>query len=166
MRYLLPLVLLPILVACQAHEVGCSIDTDCKGDRVCDQETLRCAEPAPGADLAMPSADMTAPRPDLACPGAGGPCSLCGCPTGQMCWDGACVDPLTSNQHCGGYRELCTGKGLQCCNGGCVWIEKDPKNCGRCGNQCLGSMGYPPVCCPSPMGAYPGECKPVRTICP
>lgn len=154
-----------LLLSCSHGGAECVADADCSEGQACDHKTLRCADVANVIAQDLRAApDLAAPAPDLACPGAGGPCALCGCPSGQQCWDGACVDPKTSNLHCGGYGQKCMGKNLMCCDGGCVWLEKDTKNCGRCGNVCQGSMGYDPVCCPS-TGAFPGECKPPRTIC-
>jgi hypothetical protein len=67
---------------------------------------------------------------------------------GDIQCGGACVDPETSEQHCGGCGKACAG-GQQCedgecacsgeldlCGGACVDTDTDERNCGACGTQC------------------------------
>jgi hypothetical protein len=81
-----------------------------------------------------------------------GPCASCA--AGEICCDGACVDPKTSSAHCGGCGKACPGTtcvssectntcklGSLDCDGnvvnGCeVDAAKDPKNCGACKAEC------------------------------
>jgi hypothetical protein len=67
---------------------------------------------------------------------------------GDVQCSGACVDPQTSEQHCGGCGKACAG-GQQCesgkcecaddralCNNQCVDTDVDEQNCGSCGKAC------------------------------
>lgn len=93
--------------------------------------------------------------PDEAC--VDGTCRA-GCPAGQIMCDAFCVDPLTDRGHCGASGD-CTGAnaGAMCpsgqicvagacatscpdgeaiCGDFCVFLERDPLNCGACDNVC------------------------------
>jgi hypothetical protein len=67
---------------------------------------------------------------------------------GDMQCSGSCVDPQTSEQHCGGCGKVC-GSGQQCqsgscecsgdlelCSNTCVNTDTDEQNCGGCGTKC------------------------------
>jgi uncharacterized membrane protein YphA (DoxX/SURF4 family)/thiol-disulfide isomerase/thioredoxin len=75
---------------------------------------------------------------------AGGNCitgndTSCNCISGggDICCDGACVDPLYDAQSCGGCGVVC-GSGQTCCLGRCVDVRRDPRYCGGCvdGEKC------------------------------
>jgi hypothetical protein len=78
--------------------------------------------------------------PGIACGGG-----QCNCPGGGIPCGGACIDPLTSTQHCGGCDNDCEGNpcaggecqcvGLTEC-GGCVDTATDPDHCGGCDQPC------------------------------
>jgi hypothetical protein len=66
----------------------------------------------------------------------------------EILCSGACVDPKTSEQHCGGCGKVCAN-GQQCdnssckctgdldlCNNACVNTDTDEQNCGACGTKC------------------------------
>ncbi len=71
------------------------------------------------------------------------------CAEGQDFCQGACLDVLTNDAHCGGCDNVC-GEGLICvagecgceqgdyCDGACVDTSTDSAHCGTCGNACSG----------------------------
>jgi pectate lyase C len=79
--------------------------------------------------------------------GSGGNASTC-TPTSNVMCGGTCVDPQSSEQHCGGCGKACAS-GQQCesgkcecsgdldlCSSKCVDTETDEQNCGSCGKVC------------------------------
>jgi hypothetical protein len=69
---------------------------------------------------------------------------LC-CPTGQLNCGGACVDPTTNGNNCGGCGKACAGRcsmGLCCganqnaCAGACYNTNSDATHCGAACKQC------------------------------
>ncbi|MEY2933881.1 MAG: hypothetical protein RL033_4630 [Pseudomonadota bacterium] len=72
------------------------------------------------------------------------------CAAGQQVCDSTCIDPETSNAHCGGCGNRCGGGatcagaalGCQCpdgltfCAGSCVDLDVDTSHCGACSNFC------------------------------
>jgi hypothetical protein len=70
------------------------------------------------------------------------------CDDGDIQCGGSCVDPQTSEQHCGACGKMCVS-GQQCesgqcecaddralCNNQCVDTDADEQNCGSCGKVC------------------------------
>jgi hypothetical protein len=61
----------------------------------------------------------------------------------------------------------CTNAGFTCCNGTCVNLDNDIKNCGKCGTPCVG--GEHPTCNAGKCGAPPcsgaGACKAAEFCC-
>jgi len=79
--------------------------------------------------------------------GSGGSSSACTNAAEILC-SGVCVDPKTSEQHCGGCGKVCpasqqcenssckcTGS-LELCSNACVETDTDEQNCGACGTKC------------------------------
>lgn len=79
--------------------------------------------------------------------GSGGSAPACTNAAEILC-SGACVDPKTSEQHCGGCGKVCSN-GQQCensscqcagdldlCSNACVNTDTDEQNCGTCGTKC------------------------------
>ncbi len=59
----------------------------------------------------------------------------CGCPDGQACCSGKCVDLNNDLLNCGNCNVTCT-KEQMCCKGQCKDIYNDESNCGGCGQYC------------------------------
>jgi hypothetical protein len=68
-------------------------------------------------------------------------CGRCGlpCKQGLSCISGSCV--VTSCSSSLQYQTCVADAGTlgECCGAGCVDLERDPMNCGRCGATCVGS---------------------------
>lgn len=60
------------------------------------------------------------------------------CPAGQTDCDGSCVNISSDRRNCGRCRGICYGDGSICCNGVCS-NERSADNCGSCGNACSAS---------------------------
>ena len=101
-----------------------------------------------------PSISETCPGPTPGDGGSGG--SSCTGYAHDIC-DGACVDTLFSEEHCGGcylacdvqfadvcyagecrcnYQDACWGPSVCCPDVGCRDLETSPTNCGACGVKC------------------------------
>ena len=96
------------------------------------------------------------------------PCGTQTCTNGHL---GACVTTCTATQTCSSAGQCVCNGTLAPCNGACVDLQSDPKNCGTCGdstcfNKGMGCSGGQCVCtantpngqlCTRP-GQVPGTC--------
>jgi hypothetical protein len=75
------------------------------------------------------------------------------CPCGtQTCTNGklnACVTTCTATQMCSSAGQCVCNAGLTLCNGACLDLQSDPKNCGACGDS---------TCFNNGMGCSAGQC--------
>ena len=74
------------------------------------------------------------------------------CTATELLCDGACINPLASNAHCGRCGNACSAPetclsgscscpgGARVCDGLCVDLAINPNHCGRCGNACVGAQ--------------------------
>jgi hypothetical protein len=90
----------------------------------------------------------------------------CAAPTPVSC-SGACIDPDTDDNHCGGCAGAvcvgdhhcvggvcsCTGTTKDC--GTCVDVKSDPNNCGGCGAVCASGMCANKMCAGCPANQTP-----------
>ena len=65
----------------------------------------------------------------------GGSSTILACPFGLTACDGACVDLRSDRKNCGRCRNICPNEGAICCDGVCS-NERSVDNCGGCGNAC------------------------------
>ena len=96
-------------------------------------------------------------------------CSVMGCPTGQQCCDGACIDVTSNASSCGACGTVCAapnatpacrmgacavgmcGEGYADCDGapsnGCETdVRVSATSCGGCGRECTGAPNATPAC--------------------
>lgn len=111
--------------------------------------------------------------------GCGGSCGMCengeacsregtcGCPPPELPCGGVCVDPRSTDEHCGGCdmpcpfglhcsarvcASNCTVLGTRDCGGGCIDILADVTNCGGCGTVCPAEAACTQGQCTDPEG--------------
>ena len=91
--------------------------------------------------------------------GTGGSAGMCS--DDETPCDGACVNTLTSNEHCGGCDRPCSGGGRSCRNGeclcgdgqdycesSCVDVVSNPAHCGNCTTVCTSGSCSTRSCTP------------------
>ena len=114
-------------------------------------------------DIATPAQPDMAGACSMICAGATPHCNanrLCvaclmdsHCPMGQICKttgpSSICVPGCVDDSRC--------GAGQKCCDGGCIDVAKDPRNCGACGKAC-GSQNSSATCAGGV--CMPGQCHP------
>lgn len=94
------------------------------------------------------------------------------CPADQRICDSQCVDVETSNAHCGGCGNTCTGgavcggseagcvcpSGLTFCAGSCVDLTTDTSHCGECSNFCAIGSSCSQGTCSGGFGTTSNRC--------
>ena len=112
---------------------NCSTNADCASGEVCDGNV--CASSTGDSDACVP---LTCANQGAQCgdtsDGCGNMISCGSCASGQSCVDGSCQSGA-SDASTDSDGTTCAA-GQTDCNGVCVDISSDSKNCGSCGSQC------------------------------
>ncbi|MEZ4395097.1 MAG: MXAN_6577-like cysteine-rich protein [Polyangiales bacterium] len=124
-------------------------------------------------DVVTPMEDVVTPMEDVVTPPKDVPPT---CQSGEILCGGGCVDPQTSNTHCGACDRACGGaetcragvctptvtcmSGETSCGGGCVNTMTDVSHCGGCVNVCGAGQ-----VCNSGTCADPRMCRAGQTDC-
>ncbi|MBI5489797.1 MAG: hypothetical protein HY905_20855, partial [Deltaproteobacteria bacterium] len=156
--------------ACGGERQPCCSGDACRSGLVCERSS--CVPPAACGGSRQPCCGGTACASGLVCeggtcntaPSCGGPrqpcCSGTACNEGLVCDGGTCN---TAPDACGTLGQpccsgtTCTEAGASCCGGACTDTDRDPRNCGTCGNRCSGSCTGG-TCEAAPCGAEGEAC--------
>ena len=134
----------------------------CPGGFHCTVNGCEADDPNKIVDLAAPAQPDMAGQCSMICAGATPHCNanrLCvaclmdsHCATGQICKTSGpssiCVPGCVDDSRC--------VAGQKCCDGGCIDVSKDPRNCGACGKAC-GSQNSTATCAAG--ACVPGKCN-------
>lgn len=119
-------------LATNACVVGCIAEGECPAGQFCDVDARKC-EAGCATDLHCPAGNYC-DVPTKTC--RKGCRANDECPSGEACVDHACGCPA-GTLRCGGVCAACpAGGGGSCCGNACVARDRDPLNCGTCGNDC------------------------------